>query len=203
MLKKNFECEVCRILNVLPSAKRTICVTFLVATLITWVHWQYSPHWSMLVLLQTTFWSSTVSGLTYKKSSKNAIIRTKKKDMQFLNLMCLTEYQKYKQPIEKKNILKIKDIWILVIINDWTLISTCKASGGFLKWMVFTAARSSLWSLPLKWKFKKNSWNSFADSWKALGDSTFVCEGASRSATDIHCACGFHFDIVLELIIKS
>lgn len=117
--------------------------------------------------------------------------------------MCLTEYQKYKQPIEKKNILKIKDEWILVIINDWTLISTCKASGGFLKWMVFTDARSSLWSLPLKWKFKKNSWNSFADSWKALGDSTFVCEGASRSATDIHCACGFHFDIVLELIIKS
>lgn len=202
-VKKNFEGEVCRILNVLPSAKRTICVTFLVATLITWVHWQYSPHWSMLVLLQTTFWSSTVSGLTYKKSSKNAIIRTKKKDMQFLNLMCLTEYQKYKQPIEKKNILKIKDEWILVIINDWTLISTCKASGGFLKWMVFTDARSSLWSLPLKWKFKKNSWNSFADSWKALGDSTFVCEGASRSATDRHCACGFHFDIVLELIIKS
>lgn len=33
----------------------------------------------------------------------------KKKDMQFLNLMCLTEYQKYKQPIEEKNILKIKE----------------------------------------------------------------------------------------------
>lgn len=33
-VKKNFEGEVCRILNVLPSAKRTICVTFLVATLI-------------------------------------------------------------------------------------------------------------------------------------------------------------------------
>lgn len=62
----------------------------------------------MLVLLQTTFWSSTVLGLTYNKSSKNAIIRTKKKDMEFLNLMGLTEYQKYKQPIEKKDILKIK-----------------------------------------------------------------------------------------------
>lgn len=82
-VKKNFEGEVCRILNVLPSAKRTICVTFLVATLITWVHWQYSPHWSMLVLLQTTFWLSTVSGLTYKKSSKNAIIRTKKRICSF------------------------------------------------------------------------------------------------------------------------
>lgn len=60
----------------------------------------------MLVLLQTTFWASTVSGLTYKKSSKNAIIRTKKQDMQFLNLMCLTEYQKYKQPIEKKEYIE-------------------------------------------------------------------------------------------------
>lgn len=30
----------------------------------------------------------------------------KKKDMQFLNLMCLTEYQKYKQPIEKKEYIE-------------------------------------------------------------------------------------------------
>lgn len=81
--KKNFEGEVCRILNVLPSAKRTICVTFLVATLITWVHWQYSPHWSMLVLLQTTFWSSTVSGLTYKNHQKMQSFGPKKRICSF------------------------------------------------------------------------------------------------------------------------
>lgn len=50
----------------LLSLRRTICVTFLLANLITWVHLQNSPHWSMSVLLQTTFLSLTISGETCK-----------------------------------------------------------------------------------------------------------------------------------------
>lgn len=53
--------------HVLPSLRRTICVTFLLANLITWVHLQNSPHWSMSVLLQTTFLALTIPGETYKK----------------------------------------------------------------------------------------------------------------------------------------